>query len=38
MIKLLTDEVGYLLKEQYYNSQYQKHMQTNWKTEQKTSM
>lgn len=29
MIKLLTEEVGHLLEEQYYNSQYQKHMQKN---------
>lgn len=36
MMTLLTEEVGHLLQEQYGNSQYQKHMQTNGKSETST--
>lgn len=36
MMTLLTEEAGHLLEEQYGNSQYQKHVQTNGKSETST--
>lgn len=36
MMTLLAKEAGYLLEEQYGNSQYQKHVQTNGKSETST--
>lgn len=36
MMKLLTKEAGHLPEEQYGNSQYQKHVQTNGKSETST--
>lgn len=36
MMTLLTEEAGHFLEEQYDNSQYQKHVQTNGKSETST--
>lgn len=36
MMALLTEEAGHLLEEQHGNSQYQKHVQTNGKSETST--